>query len=81
MPRTQNISSNELERDEIHEIAAEIKDQLDSPKADAGQPKPTEPPEAKPAKVTEHSIDLQSESDDTIFIDRDGSFHAKPTAQ
>lgn len=62
-----NISSNELERDEVHEIAAELKGQLDS---------------AKPAKVTEHSIDLQAKSDDTIFIDRDGAFHqAKPAAK
>jgi hypothetical protein len=65
---TQNISSNELEGNEVHEIAAELRQELDSPKP----------------KKTEHSIDLQSGASegDTIFIDRDGSFRQaeKPAA-
>jgi hypothetical protein len=64
---TRNISSNELERNEVHEIAAELKQELDSSK----------PPDSltiNKTKKTEHSIDLQSGEGDTIFIDRDGSF-------
>jgi hypothetical protein len=66
---TQNISSNELERDEVHEIAAELREELDSPKPADNMPVET-------AKKTEHLIDLQSSQSegDTIFIDRDGSF-------
>lgn len=56
---TKNISSNELEQAEIDKIAAELKQELKSPKS---------------APVTEHSVDLQADADNTIFIDRDGSF-------
>lgn len=78
---TKNISSTELEQGEIDQIAAELKQEL--------QPKPTEnqpsnsqladkPEQSKPSevpeKVTEHSVDLDTNNDDTIFIDRDGSF-------
>jgi hypothetical protein len=66
-PPAQNISSNELERAEVHEIAAELKGELNSPKPPAG-------PLPKPPKKTEHSIDLQTDTDDTIVIGRDGSF-------
>jgi hypothetical protein len=66
---SQNISSNELERDEVHEIAAELREKLDAPKPPDNIPIET-------AKKTEHLIDLQSgqSEGDTIFIDRDGSF-------
>ncbi len=65
---TKNISSNELEQNEIDKIAAELKQELNSSKA---------PPNNLPIpapKITEHDVDLQSGSSDTIFIDRDGSF-------
>lgn len=66
-PPARNISSNELESDEVHDIAAELKEELNSPKSAAAPPSP-------PPKKTEHHIDLQADTDDTIFIDRDGSF-------
>jgi hypothetical protein len=68
-PVKQNISSDELDNKEIHEIATELKQQLDTPDSK----KMAEQPEI--IKKTEHRIDLQSgEKGDTIFIDRDGSF-------
>jgi hypothetical protein len=83
---TQNISSNEIERNEVQEIAAQLKQQLDSPQTPAAPqptvaPKPDKPPE--PVKKTEHLVDLQSphDQDDTIFIDRDGSFRQVKTGQ
>ena len=63
-----NISSNELAQDEIDEIAAEIKQELDVPKPAA------RPARDKQEKKTEKSYDLQPGEEDTIFIDRDGSF-------
>jgi hypothetical protein len=61
---TQNISSNQLEQGEVDKIAAELKQELETPK-----------PTDQPAKPAEHHVDLQqSGQDDTIVIDRDGSF-------
>jgi hypothetical protein len=62
----QNISSSELEQGEVHEIAAEIKQQLDA------LPAGTKP---KPPAKTEHTFNLDTTEGDTIFIDREGSFH------
>ena len=68
---TNNISSDELEKEEVHKIAAELKDQLDTPK------------KAEPAKDEPIHIDLRKNTasgkakeaaDDTIFIDHDGTF-------
>jgi len=67
---TQNISSNELEQNEVNKIAAELKQQLET----AGQPS------TNAVSKTEDTIDLQPGKDDTIFIDRDGSFSV-PTEQ
>lgn len=61
---TQNISSNEIEQSEVDKIAAELKDQLNAPKA---------PTAEKPAK-SEDELDLQPGKGDTIFIGRDGTF-------
>ncbi|GAC1498885.1 MAG: hypothetical protein NVS1B10_01060 [Candidatus Saccharimonadales bacterium] len=61
---TKNISSEEIVQTEVDEIAAELKQQLDASPAE----------EAIKVPKTEHSIDLQTSKDDTIFIDRDGSF-------
>ncbi len=65
-----NISSNELEENEVHKIAAELKQELDTPA-------PASVPGAKKPAKTEDTINLQSEGEegDTIFIDREGSFH------
>ncbi|MDB5170854.1 MAG: hypothetical protein JWO35_548 [Candidatus Saccharibacteria bacterium] len=60
---TKNISSNEIEQTEVDKIAAELKSQLDAPK-----------PVKLGGSKKEHSVDLQAGDDDTIFIDRDGSF-------
>lgn len=73
---TQNISSNELAQGEVDEIAAELKQQLDSPQPEQ-QARDIKPP----VKKTEHSIDLQTSEDDTIFIDRDGSFRHNETGK
>jgi len=83
---SQNISSNELERDEVHEIAAQLKHQLDSPPVHLGASYPIkatsgEPETAKETiKKTEHVIDLKASEGDTIFIDRDGSFRQVKTS-
>ena len=92
-----NISSAELSGGEVQQIAAQLKQQLDTPVAlptppagTATQPavsKPAAPvPATRPAepqiiKKDEHHVDLQSEEGDTIFIDRDGGFKQVKTAQ
>jgi hypothetical protein len=89
---SQNISSNELERNEIHEIASQLKQQLDSPQALATPKTAASSQPAKPAaqelpstseaiKKTEHLIDLKATEGDTIFIDRDGSFRQVKTTK
>ncbi|MEK7600182.1 MAG: ATP-binding protein [Patescibacteria group bacterium] len=65
--KTNNISSNELEQSEVHQIAAQLKQDLDTPEA-AVQP------EEPVIKKTEHIADLESEEGDTIVIGRDGTF-------
>ncbi len=62
---TQNISSDQLERGEINQIAAQLKKQLGHPQG-----------QAQTNSKTEAHIDLSVSKDDTIFIDRDGSFRA-----
>jgi hypothetical protein len=68
--KTKNISSDELAQDEVDKIAAELKQELDQSK---------KPAPAPAAKKTEHVADLQPGKDDTIFIDRDGSFSQNQT--
>jgi len=58
-----NISSDELARGEVNKIAAELKHELNAPKAKAGS-----------KSKTEDTIELKPGKDDTIFIDQDGSF-------
>lgn len=60
---TKNISSNEIEQTEVDKIAAELKSQFAAPK-----------PVKLGGEQTEHSVELKAGDDDTIFIDRDGSF-------
>jgi hypothetical protein len=69
-PATKNISSGELEQNEVDKIAAELKQELDKP-----APKPAETPKpAEPPKNSGH-IELKPGKDDTIFIDNEGTFH------
>lgn len=68
---TINISSDEIEKEEVHKIAAELKQQLDSPIAiPAKKELKPEPLKIKARKVTEPEIS----KDDTIFIGHDGTF-------
>ena len=64
---TTNISSDELEQSEVQKIAAELKQELDSPQAAAT-------PRLQPLAKTEPIPESDTPSDDTIFIDHDGSF-------
>ncbi|HVX47787.1 MAG TPA: DUF87 domain-containing protein [Candidatus Saccharimonadales bacterium] len=64
---TKNISSESVEQDEVDKIAAELKQELDQSKTPAASDKPA-------AKKTEHEAELKPGKDDTIFIDRDGTF-------
>lgn len=63
-----NISSDEIDRNEVQQIAAELKHELDSPdnKSADTQPEPDQ---------TGGSDKPKQEDDGTIFIDRDGGFH------
>jgi hypothetical protein len=69
-PVTKNISSGELEQKEVDKIAAELKQELDTPAA----PAPAEAKPAEPKKATGH-IELKPGKDDTIFIDQEGTLH------
>jgi hypothetical protein len=63
-----NISSAEVEKEEVHEMAAELRQMLDSPEHIAEEKIRTQ--------KTEHTADLngdQPSEDDTIFIDHDGT--------
>jgi hypothetical protein len=85
-----NISSNELAGSEVHQIAEQLKQRLDTP-TPPGAPIPTTPPKSAPVapsatkteiiKKNEHHIDLESEEGDTILIDRDGGFKQIKAAQ
>jgi len=57
---TKNISSDELVKHEVDQIAAELKQELDAP--------------ATPDKLKANS-EVHPHEGDTIFIDHDGSFH------
>lgn len=73
-----NVASDALEKEEVHKIAAELKQQLDTPKT----------PEIEPdAKKPEAEIKLrakpesESHPDDTIYIDREGTLLSAHEAQ
>ena len=65
---TTNISSDELEKNEVQKIAAELKQELDSNQA------PDKPPLAPLAK-SPAGAEQHPDHEDTIVIDHDGSFH------
>lgn len=68
----QNISSDTIDEGEVHQIAAELQQQLDSAKpVVVDTPKPAEPPVAQPLP--------EPVLEDTIHIDRDGTFHQNDT--
>ncbi len=74
---SKNISSEQLENQEVHEVAAELKQSLDSPEYLAEQQimKNNAMASAKPDDKN------QPGEDDTIFIDHDGKFvQTKPAA-
>lgn len=80
-PKAKNISSEAIEKQEVHEMASELKQMLDSPDYLAEQK--IRGNASKPKK-TEQVVDLGTEGpseDDTIFIDHDGTFRqTKETA-
>lgn len=68
---TKNISSDEIEKEDVREVAAELKTMLDSPEHIA------EEKIRKMPKKTEHVVNLNDDKpseDDTIFIDQEGTF-------
>jgi len=71
---TKNISSDEVSRQEVDQIAAELKEELEAPAAAqaASKKKPAEAAAASNPK--EHTFDLSPGKDDTIIIDKDGAF-------
>jgi hypothetical protein len=73
-----NISSSKLEQTEVQEIAAELKQQLNSSQGTAAAAPPAKAAKAPstPSKIskTEHTFDLEAAEGDTIFIDREGTF-------
>jgi len=69
-PATKNISSGELEQKEVDKIAAELKQELDTPTASG----PVESKPVEPKKASGH-IELKPGKDDTIFIDNEGTLH------
>ena len=74
---SRNISSDEIEKEEVHEVAAQLKEMLDSPEYLAEQQIMN-----NRKNKTEHVADLNNEKpgeDDTIFIDHDGSFRQTNT--
>jgi hypothetical protein len=68
---SRNISSEELEKEEVHGVASELKQMLDSPEYLAEQKILSN------SRKKEHVVDLNADqvsSDDTIVIDHDGTF-------
>ena len=65
-----NISSDEIERSEVKQIAAELKQELDKPSDTAAKNVSQAVPADAEEKKAEKSVD-----DDTIIIDHDGGFH------
>lgn len=88
-PNGRNISSQAAEQGEVQKIAAELKQELNGTGANAAPSKPAKSSKPKPAapkkpapkpkeppKKTEDTINMEAGQDDTIFIDREGTFHA-----
>jgi hypothetical protein len=72
--KARNISSHTLEEGEVHKIAAELKQQLDTPGSDKPAEEALPKLKKRPKPKTEDSVSLEAGQDDTIFIDRDGTF-------
>ena len=64
--QTKNISSDELERGEVHKIAEELKSQLDSPEHIAEE-------KIRHMKVQPKPVEEGPSPEDTIYIDREGN--------
>ena len=63
---TKNISSDEIERTEVHMIAEELKSQLDSPEHIAEE-------KIRHMKVQSKPVEEGPSPEDTIYIDREGN--------
>ncbi|HET8992015.1 MAG TPA: DUF87 domain-containing protein [Candidatus Saccharimonadales bacterium] len=75
-PGTKNISSEELEKEEVHQVAQELKHTLDSPEYLAEQQIMKNANTEKKEEIDKN----QPAPDDTIFIDHDGKFvQTKPS--
>jgi hypothetical protein len=84
---TANISSNSLQKEEVTNIADEIRSSLNMPAASTGvQSAPTQAPAPVPApmvdpiapkqgEVTIDTLNDNQADEDTIIIDKDGTFH------
>lgn len=73
----QNISSDELDKDEVDRIAEELKHNMgqDAPPAPAAPPAAEAPKDA--AEAPKPLAESAAGEEDTIFIDRDGNLHQK----
>lgn len=73
----ENISSDEVEQNEVDRIAKELRDQLGNtqPKAVATEPTPAAQPEAKEPEAKPAAPSLTPPPGDTIFIDNEGNLH------
>jgi hypothetical protein len=72
---TNNISSDEIEKEEVHKIAAELKQQLDTPEIKTEPQKSKEGELKLPAKPKAVIKTDGKQKDDTIYIDREGTFY------
>jgi hypothetical protein len=70
---TKNISSDELERGEVHKIAEELKGQLDSPEHIAEE-------KIRHMKVEAKPVEEAPSPEDTIYIDREGNLRGSDNA-
>lgn len=71
---TQNISSDTIDQNEVHKIAAELKQQLDTPE-------PAKPAaDAPPTPIVKDGVGAPL-GGDTIHIDRDGTLHQTITPE
>ena len=70
---TKNISSDELEKSEVNEIAEELRQGLGS--------KPTTAPATNPPAPEPSRTSGESAAEDTIYIDQEGLLHQKTEAE
>ncbi len=72
-PTKQNISSDELEKEEISTIAKELKQTLNNSQANAK----SSHGEIKIARDAGDAVSEDEEQEDTIYIDKEGNLHSK----